>query len=172
MKIPYGFLSIIGLMAGCVAGPEDVARQEQNKAEERQVAEHPAESKVTQTSGQKGTSVSAGDFRTTDSGLKYKVVNKGTGARAKASSTVVCHYRGWLDDGTEFDSSYKRNEPTEFPLNGVIAGWTEGLQLINEGGKIELEIPSDLGYGPRGMPAAGIPGGATLHFEVELIKVR
>ncbi|MCA8998333.1 MAG: FKBP-type peptidyl-prolyl cis-trans isomerase [Planctomycetaceae bacterium] len=127
-------------------------------------------SRVETVSGESPAS-SSGDMRATNSGLKYKIIRKGTGARPNTNSTVLAHYRGWLDDGTEFDSSYKRGEPTEFPLRGVIGGWTEGLQLINEGGKIELEIPSDLGYGDQGMPLAGIPGGATLHFEIELVKV-
>lgn len=111
------------------------------------------------------------EFTTTASGLKYRIRRKSDGKKPKASDSVVAHYRGWLDDGKEFDSSYKRNEPTPFPLNGVIGGWTEGLQLIGEGGMIELEIPSDLGYGDRGFPP-DIPPAATLHFIVELVKVQ
>ncbi len=111
------------------------------------------------------------EFTKTPSGLKYKVLEGGEGKAPTAASTVVCHYKGWLDNGEEFDSSYKRNEPATFPLNGVIRGWTEGLQLIKEGGKIELEIPADLGYGDRGAPPV-IPAGATLHFIVELIEVK
>ncbi len=110
-------------------------------------------------------------FKTTTSGLKFRVLEKGDGASPGPTDTVVCHYRGWLDNGTEFDSSYKRGEPATFPLNGVIAGWTEGLQRLSEGGKIELEIPAKLGYGERGIPGV-IPGGATLHFVVELIEVQ
>ncbi len=112
-----------------------------------------------------------GDFKVTESGLKYKIMTPGDGKQPMATNVVVCHYKGWLDDGTEFDSSYKRNEPAEFPLNRVIPGWTEGLQLIKEGGKIELEIPPKLGYGARGIPGV-IPGGATLHFTVELIEIK
>lgn len=112
----------------------------------------------------------AGEFQTTASGLKYRIVKAGSATKPSAADTVKCHYRGWLDDGTEFDSSYKRGEPATFPLGGVIPGWTEGLQLVGEGGKIELEIPSELGYGQRGAPPV-IPPGATLHFEVELIEV-
>jgi zinc protease len=111
-------------------------------------------------------------FQTTESGLKYRVLKQGEGKKPQATSTVVCHYKGWLDDGKEFDSSYKRGEPATFPLNAVIPGWTEGLQLIQEGGKIELEIPSKLGYGDQGAGNGLIPPGATLHFEVELISVR
>jgi FKBP-type peptidyl-prolyl cis-trans isomerase FkpA len=110
-------------------------------------------------------------FATTPSGLKYRVLRKGTGKMPKATNTVKVHYHGWLDNGTKFDSSYDRREPIEFPLNGVIPGWTEGMQLVGEGGMIELEIPSNLGYGSRGAPPV-IPGNATLHFLVELISVR
>jgi FKBP-type peptidyl-prolyl cis-trans isomerase len=109
------------------------------------------------------------DFTTTSSGLKYKILREGEGASPSESDTVRCHYRGWLDDGTEFDSSYSRGEPAEFPLYGVIPGWTEGLQLVKEGGMIELEIPYQLGYGEEGQPP--IPPRATLHFTVELIEV-
>lgn len=111
------------------------------------------------------------EFTATDSGLKYRIRRKSDGKKPTAADSVVAHYRGWLDDGKEFDSSYKRGEPTPFPLSGVIPGWTEGLQLIGEGGMIELEIPSNLGYGDRGFPP-DIPPGATLHFIVELVKVQ
>lgn len=84
---------------------------------------------------------------------------------------VKVHYVGWLDDGTEFDSSYRRGKPAMFGLSDVVAGWTEGLQLVNQGGMIELEIPSHLGYGPMGAPGS-IPPNATLHFKVELIEVQ
>lgn len=106
----------------------------------------------------------------TDSGLKYRVITPGSAKRPAASNTVECHYKGWLDNGNEFDSSYKRGETATFPLSRVIKGWTEGLQLIGEGGKIELEIPAPLGYGASGAPPV-IPPNANLHFEVELIKV-
>ena len=107
----------------------------------------------------------------TSSGLQYLIVNPGEGRSPKATDTVKVNYRGALIDGTEFDSSYKHNEPIEFPLNGVIAGWTEGLQLLKEGGKIQLFIPSNLAYGPRG--AGGLIGpDETLIFEVDLLKVR
>ena len=110
------------------------------------------------------------EFTTTDSGLKYRILRKSDGKKPVASDDVYAHYVGWLDDGTEFDSSYGRGEPAQFPLNQVIPGWTEGLQLLGEGGMIELEIPSDQGYGPGGAP--GIPPNSTLHFKVELIEVR
>jgi FKBP-type peptidyl-prolyl cis-trans isomerase len=111
-------------------------------------------------------------FTTTPSGLKYRVLRKGAGGSPKASDTVKVHYHGWLDSGKVFDSSYERGESIEFPLNRVIPGWTEGMQLVGEGGMIELEIPSDLGYGKRGTPGGPIPPDATLHFLVELLDVR
>lgn len=110
------------------------------------------------------------EFTTTSSGLKYKVLRKGNGSNPGSRDHVTVHYKGWLDSGKIFDSSYARNEPASFALNEVVKGWTEGLQLVSEGGMIELEIPSELGYGAQGMP--GIPPNATLHFTVELLKVQ
>lgn len=109
--------------------------------------------------------------QTTSSGLQYKVLTPGEGRQPKASDTVLVHYRGTTIDGAEFDSSYKRREPIEFPLNGVIRGWTEGVQLMNEGSKFEFYIPSELAYGSRGAGGAIGPD-ETLIFEVELLKVR
>ncbi len=106
---------------------------------------------------------------TTKSGLQYKIVKKGTGKKPKASDKVRVHYTGKLIDGTVFDSSVERGEPIEFPLNQVIPGWTEGLQLMNEGSSYILYIPHNLGYGEQ--PMGAIPPGSTLIFEVELIKV-
>ncbi len=108
--------------------------------------------------------------QTTASGLHYKVVTEGSGPKPTAESVVTVHYTGMLTDGTKFDSSHDRGEPTTFPLNGVIPGWTEGLQLMNVGSKYILYIPSYLGYGPRG--AGNLIGpNATLVFEVELLSV-
>ena len=111
------------------------------------------------------------EFTETKSGLKYRIRRQGDGAKPKATSTVKVHYKGWLDNGKEFDSSYARGESIEFPLDGVVKGWGEGIQLIGKGGMIELEIPHQLGYGERGHPA-GIPGKATLHFIVELLDIK
>ncbi len=109
---------------------------------------------------------------TTTSGLQYKVLKDGTGKSPKSTDTVLVHYRGTLLNGKEFDSSYKRNEPIEFPLNGVIPGWTEGVQLMKEGAKYQFVIPSSLAYGRRGTPGGPIGPDETLIFEVELLKVR
>ena len=91
---------------------------------------------------------------TTASGLQYEVLREGTGKSPKATDKVQVHYKGTLLDGTEFDSSYKRNAPIDFPLNHVIAGWTEGVQLMNEGAKYRFVIPSKLAYGQRGAPGS------------------
>ena len=107
---------------------------------------------------------------TLPSGLQYEVLNEGTGRRPKATDTVRCHYEGTLVDGTVFDSSYSRGVPAEFGLQQVIAGWTEGLQLMKEGGKTRFFIPYLLGYGPSGA-GNSIPPYAALIFDVELIKV-
>lgn len=103
------------------------------------------------------------------SGLQYKVITEGTGNTPTADDKVKTHYRGTLIDGTEFDSSYKRNRPAEFAVKGVIKGWTEALQLMKEGGKWELYIPADLAYGERGRPK--IPANSTLIFEIELLEI-
>jgi FKBP-type peptidyl-prolyl cis-trans isomerase FklB len=110
-------------------------------------------------------------IKTTTSGLQYKVIKDGTGKTPKATDTVKTHYRGTLINGTEFDSSYKRNEPAEFPVNGVIKGWTEALQLMKEGAKWQLFIPSDLAYGERGA-GKDIGPNSTLIFEIELLSVK
>lgn len=104
------------------------------------------------------------------SGLLYQVLNEGSGKKPTAADTVECHYEGRLIDGTVFDSSYKRGESATFPLNGVIAGWTEGVQLMSEGAKYRFFIPYQFAYGERGAGQA-IPPFAALVFDVELIKV-
>lgn len=109
--------------------------------------------------------------KVTESGLQYEVVTQGDGAKPKATDTVEVHYAGTLTDGTEFDSSYSRGEPIEFPLDGVIPGWTEGVQLMSVGSKYRFVIPYDLAYGERGSPPA-IPPKATLVFIVELLSIK
>lgn len=115
-------------------------------------------------------------FTKTKSGLKYKITRKAKGAKPTTTDRVTVHYRGWLPvkKGQEvkyFDSSYMRDMPATFALNGVIKGWTEGLQLVNAGGMIELEIPPELAYGARGR-GEKIPPNATLRFVVELIEIK
>ena len=108
---------------------------------------------------------------TLPSGLQYQVLKEGNGKKPSATDQVVCHYEGTLIDGTVFDSSYKRNQPATFGLNQVIAGWTEGVQLMQEGAKYRFFIPYDLAYGERGA-GAQIPPLAALVFDVELIEVK
>lgn len=110
-------------------------------------------------------------FTTTESGLKYRILREGKGDKPNASQNVEVHYHGWMDDGSVFDSTYKRRKTTGFPLKGVIAGWTEGLQLVGEGGMIELDIPYKLAYGEAGRPPI-IPRRTDLHFIVELVDVK
>ncbi len=111
-----------------------------------------------------------GGIKTLPSGLQYKIIAEGSGKMPKTEDTVTVNYKGTLIDGTEFDSSYKRSEPATFKVNGVIKGWTEALQLMKEGSKWQLFIPSELGYGERGQ--GRIPPNSTLIFEVELISIK
>lgn len=111
-----------------------------------------------------------GKVTTTASGLQYEVLTEGTGAKPTATDNVTVHYKGTLTDGSVFDSSYDRGQPATFPLNRVIPGWTEGVQLMPVGSKFKFTIPPNLGYGAAG--AGGkIPPNSTLIFEVELIKI-
>lgn len=110
------------------------------------------------------------EFTTTESGLKYRILRKSSGRKPIGSSRVSVDYSGWLDDGSVFDSSYNGREPVQFGLGNVIVGWTEGLQLVGEGGMIELEVPPELAYGPVGRPS--IPPNSTLHFKIELHGIR
>jgi len=108
-------------------------------------------------------------FTTTPSGLRYRILRRSDGQMPTAADTVKVNYRGWLDNGKEFDSSYD-SSPATFPLAGVVKGWTEGMQLVGKGGMIELWVPPSLGYGQQGSPG-GVPPNATLHFVVELLDV-
>jgi FKBP-type peptidyl-prolyl cis-trans isomerase FkpA len=105
------------------------------------------------------------------SGLIYKSLKDGSGAQPAATDVVRVHYKGTFPDGKEFDSSYKRGEPTQFPLNRVIKCWTEGVQKMKVGGKAQLICPPDIAYGARGTPGGPIPPNATLHFEIELLGI-
>ena len=143
------------------------------RQEEKQRAEAAEKYKGAKSEGEKYLSENAKKegVVTLPSGLQYKVLKEGNGKSPKATDKVVCHYEGMLVDGTMFDSSIQRGEPATFPLNGVIAGWTEGLQLMKEGAKYRFFIPYQLGYGERGA-GASIPPFATLVFDVELIEVK
>ena len=129
---------------------------------------------ATNAAGGSGAAASAPskDMKTTASGLKYQVLKQGTGTVSpKATDTVKVHYHGTLLNGTVFDSSVQRGEPISFPLNGVIPGWTEGLQLMKVGDKFKFEIPPNLAYGPNS-PTPAIPPNSTLVFEVELLGIQ
>ncbi len=111
-----------------------------------------------------------GEMITTASGLQYEILASGEGATPGPTDTVTAHYHGTFEDGRVFDSSVERGEPIDLPVNGVIAGWTEALQMMKEGDKWRLVVPPALGYGERGV--GPIPGNTTLVFEVELIAVK
>ena len=140
--------------------------------EQKQNAAKAAAGKVAKEEGSKFLAENAkkDGIIVTKSGLQYEVLTEGTGKKPKATDTVRCHYEGRLLDGTVFDSSYKRNAPADFGLQQVIAGWTEGVQLMAEGAKYRFYIPYMLAYGEGGA-GASIPPFATLIFDVELIKV-
>ena len=142
------------------------------RQEEKINAQRAEQGKAQKEAGEKYLAENAGKegVVTTKSGLQYKVISEGTGRQPLAKDTVMCHYEGFLIDGTVFDSSVQRGEPATFPLQQVIAGWTEGLQLMKEGGKYRFFIPYRLGYGEGGA-GASIPPYATLIFDVELIKI-
>lgn len=143
------------------------------KQEEKQKAEAAEKGKAAKQDGEKFLAENGEKegVITTASGLQYQVLREGNGQSPKATDTVECHYEGTLIDGTKFDSSYDRGQTATFPLNQVIAGWTEGLQLMKEGGKYRFFIPYELGYGERGA-GASIPPFSTLVFDVELVSVK
>jgi FKBP-type peptidyl-prolyl cis-trans isomerase FklB len=140
--------------------------------EERQQAEAAERGKAARTEGERFLADNAKrpGIKVTASGLQYEVLKEGTGRQPKASDTVRCHYEGTLIDGTVFDSSYRRGVPADFGLRQVIAGWTEGVQLMKEGSVFRFFIPWNLAYGERGA-GADIPPYAALIFKVELVKV-
>lgn len=142
------------------------------KQEEKLNAEKAEKGKMAKVEGEKYLAENAKKegVVTLESGLQYKVIKEGSGKKPKATDKVKCHYEGFLIDGTVFDSSVQRGEPAVFPLNQVIAGWTEGLQLMQEGAKYRFFIPYLLGYGEGGA-GASIPPYAALIFDVELIEV-
>ncbi len=143
-----------------------------NELEERQQAEAAERGKAARSEGEAflAENKKKAGIVTTASGLQYEIVKEGSGRQPKASDTVRCHYEGTLIDGTVFDSSYRRGMPAEFGLRQVIAGWTEGVQLMKEGSIFKFYIPYNLAYGEHGA-GADIPPYAALIFKVELIKV-
>ncbi len=156
---------------------EDEIRQEMTAFQSQQVAKHRERMKTLSDKNKKDEEAFLAENKkkpgvvTLASGLQYKVVKEGTGKVPKATDTVVVHYRGKLLDGTEFDSSYKRGEPATFPVNGVIPGWTEALQLMKTGSQWQLFVPSKLAYGENG--AGNIIGpNSLLIFDVELVSIK
>lgn len=143
---------------------EQEVKQRAQAAENGKVAREEGEKFLAENAKKDGVQV-------TESGLQYSVIKEGTGKSPKATDTVVCHYEGFLTNGTVFDSSIQRGEPAAFPLNAVIAGWTEGFQLMKEGGKTRFFIPYNLAYGEAGA-AGAIPPYAALIFDVELLEVK
>ena len=155
------------------AAMEDIHLTQPEEAAAPAKTQMPYSAEFFKNEANKAASTSAADstYVQTASGLKYAVIKEGTGKLPKATDKVTVNYAGQLTDldATEFDSSYQRGEPTSFPLNGVIAGWTEGLQLMKEGAVYEFYIPADLAYGERG--GGPVPPNAPLIFQVELISV-
>jgi FKBP-type peptidyl-prolyl cis-trans isomerase FklB len=170
-----------GLQAGDKGGDYALTQQEMNaakaqyqlKAREKLVAEQARIGKKNKAAGDAflAANKSKPGVITTGSGLQYKILKPGNGKTPAANDTVVTHYRGTLIDGREFDSSYSRNQPATFPVKGVIKGWTEALQLMKEGGKWELYIPSELAYG-KSKRSELIQPNSTLVFEIELLEVK
>lgn len=180
------FIAVAALAAGMAVtasscSGKSAAEKDSAAAEADTLAEAPAEQldsiALVFGDASKRSEVSTDStYAVTPTGLKYITVKEGTGKSPKATDVVTVHYTGKLTNGYVFDSSVVRGEPAEFPLNRVIQGWTEGLQLMKEGGKTIFYIPYELAYGPEGMPdptgaTPGIPPKADLIFEVELLKV-
>ncbi len=144
------------------------------KKQQEEVAKRKAEGEKNKVEGAQflTENLAKEGVKVTESGLQYKVLKEGTGAKPAADSKVKVHYHGTLIDGTVFDSSVDRGEPTEFGVNQVIKGWTEGLQLMKEGAKYKFFIPQDLAYGANPRPGGAIKPYATLIFDVELLEIK
>ena len=166
-SLKSGFEATLAGEATMTAAEADaLVRNEMMKLKEAQgqAIKKEGEDFLAENSGKEG-------INTTETGLQYQHTVMGAGVSPDANDEVTVHYRGTLLNGQEFDSSLKRGEPISFPLNGVIPGWTEGLQLMKEGGKTTFYIPQELAYGARPAPGGAIPPYSALIFEVELIKV-
>lgn len=169
------------LLAGCGPGPQpltisgpaerlEVAGAEAGSVAFRETFPEPRSAVVGRTGGEVRALFDESEFVTTDSGLRYAILDAGGGEPPAADTQVLVHYTGVLEDGTPFDSSAGKRRPVKLRLSGVIAGWTEGLQLIGRGGRILLICPPGLAYGENGSPP-DIPPDATLYFDVELFKI-
>ena len=179
--IKYDNAQILAGLKDAIEGKVDVRKDEKiqqtlNSIEEKLVAAAKAKSeeqaKAAKEEGDKFRQEFAKQegVKTTKDGLMYKIINEGKGAAIKPTDVVKVHYTGKLADGKVFDSSVERGSPAEFKLNQVVKGWTEGLQLVKKGGKIELVLPPELAYGEQGAGAV-IPPNSTLFFEVEVLDV-
>ncbi len=172
MKKFFAFALAAVLMTGMVSCNGNSETTEATETTEETASDQGVEIKDNLTIGREFLAENAKNDSVTQtaSGLQYMVLKEGTGAKPGPTDQVTVHYTGRLLDGTVFDSSVDRGEPATFPLNGVIAGWTEGLQLMSEGAKYRLFIPSELAYGEKGAGEQILPN-STLIFDVELIKV-
>lgn len=167
-ELAKGFAdSLAGTASQTVEEADAQIREVMTKIQEEKAAEAKSEGEYFLAENSKKDGIEM-----TESGLQYNHEVVGDGDSPAAEDTVTVHYKGTLIDGTEFDSSYKRGEPISFPLNGVIPGWTEGLQLMKVGGKTTFYIPQELAYGARPNPNGPIPPYAALIFEVELIEIK
>lgn len=148
-----------------------MALDQSMKAKQQELATQEAESSLAEGKKFLEDNSKKEGVQVTDSGIQYVVMQEGTGEKPAATDTVKVHYKGTFINGDTFDSSYDRGEPAVFPLNRVIRGWTEGVQLMNVGSKFKFTIPSDLAYGPVGNPPR-IPGNSVLEFEIELLEIQ
>lgn len=169
-----GFSAALAKQPSVIA-PADMQATMQAFQKEMMAKQQAAASQQGAAAGKEGPAFLAANkakpgVQTTASGLQYKIIKAGTGKTPTAADTVTTHYRGTLINGKEFDSSYQRGEPASFPVNGVIKGWTEALQLMKAGAKWQLYIPSELAYGARGA-GRDIPPHSTLIFDIELLKI-
>jgi len=141
------------------------------KAKQQEVASIESEAAIAEGMKYLEENAKKEGVQVTESGIQYVVLKEGEGEKPSAADTVTVHYTGTYLNGEKFDSSYDRNEPAVFPLNGVISGWTEGVQLMSVGAKYSFTIPSDLAYGPNGRPGS-IPGNSVLKFDIELLAIK